>query len=271
MNENTSPEDLGQPDLWLVDRLVDGTSEPGEAFDADVERLAELVSALRRPASGAELAAEKWYVSAFEDAQADQRKPLRTIVIGSRAVVVAGIAIVAAATGAAAYTGSLPGPLQRAAHSVVGAPADDQGSSDAGEDAGDDPTGEPSDDPTGTPTGSPNEDPTASPTGSPGSSRAVGPDATGPAAFGLCTAWSKGGLSTTSVAYRNLETASGGAGGIAAYCATVVKPGNGSSHGSGTPSHPKGSPPSHPHGSPSTHGHQPKHAGGSPATHPGHH
>ena len=180
---------------------------------------------------------------------------MRTIVIGTRATIVAGVAVLAAATGAAAYTGSLPGPIQRAAHSTIGAPTAD---------ATDEPTDDPTDEPTGTPTGTPTDSPTGTST-----THGVGPDATGPAAFGLCNAWTHGGLATTSVAYRNLATAAGGADGIQAYCATIVKPGGGSTDDSGSPtSHPgHGSPTSHPgHGSPTSH---PGH--GSPTSHPGGH
>jgi hypothetical protein len=265
MDENMTPDGLDQPDLWLVDRLMNrlaGTDpDAGAPVDPDEDRLTELVSALRQPATEVELAHEKWYLDAFTTAPARERKAVRTIVIGSRAAVVAGIAVLAAATGAAAYTGSLPGPLQHAAHSVVGAPDDGPGATDAGDgagdDAGNDPTGEPSD----TPTGSPSEGPTGTPTDSPGAAHAVGPDATGPAAFGLCTAWSKGGLSTGSVAYRNLVTAAGGTDGIASYCATVSKPGHPSSHGSPT---------SHAHGSPTSPGHPSKHVAGPHPSHPSH-
>jgi hypothetical protein len=209
-----------------------------------------------------------------------ERKPMRTIVIGTRAALVAGITVVVATTGAAAYTGSLPGPLQDAAHSVVSGPGDDQGSTEAGDDptdqpsdeATDEPTGQPTDDPTGEPTGTPTDSPSEAPPGSPTSAQGVGPDATGPAAFGLCNAFTKGGLSTTSVAYRNLATASGGADGIAAYCATIVKPGNGGTHSVGSPSsHAHGSPTSHPHGSPSSQPGKASHAKRSPTDHPGHH
>lgn len=182
---------------------------------------------------------------------------MRTLVIGSRAGIVAGAAVIAAATGAAAYSGSLPGPMQRAAHSTIGAPAaDDEQSSD---EATDEPTGSPTETPTESPTGGPTDSPTSSATKTNG----VGPDATGPAAFGLCNAWSHGGLATVSVAYRNLAAAAGGADGIQAYCATIVKPGGGS-----PTSHPgHGSPTSHPgHGSPTSH---PGH--GSPTSHPGGH
>jgi hypothetical protein len=50
----------------------------------------------------------------------------------------------------------------------------------------------------------------------------VGPDATGPAAFGLCTAFTHGGLSKASTAYTSLVKAAGSATGIPTYCATVV-------------------------------------------------
>jgi hypothetical protein len=57
----------------------------------------------------------------------------------------------------------------------------------------------------------------------------VGPDASGPAAFGLCNAWShhsdkdKPG---SSVAFRNLAEAVGGESKIAAHCAKVPHPGS---------------------------------------------
>lgn len=58
-----------------------------------------------------------------------------------------------------------------------------------------------------------------------------GPDASGPAAFGLCTAWKHGGLSAEEAAAgnapsQNLITAAGGADQVKAYCATVL-PGQG--------------------------------------------
>jgi hypothetical protein len=272
MSDFRSSENSGEPDLWLVDRLLAAESDAGPAerervrmgadpADRERVRMAAIVNALRQPGTAAELAEETSYLNAFDEAsQTPDRKPMRTIVIGTRAAVAAGIAVLAAATGAAAYTGSLPGPLQRVAHSVVGAPADDQGSGDATDEATDEATD--------------SATPTESPTGSDTSHAAVGPDATGPAAFGLCTAWSKGGLATTSVSYLNLSTAAGGADGIAAYCATIVKPGSTATHPSGSPtSHPGGSPTSHPGGSPTSHpgGSPTSHPVGSPTSHPGGH
>jgi hypothetical protein len=57
----------------------------------------------------------------------------------------------------------------------------------------------------------------------------VGPDATGPAAQGLCAAWTDHQASgetpsSSSVAFRNLATAAGGEDGIATYCASVMTP-----------------------------------------------
>jgi hypothetical protein len=64
--------------------------------------------------------------------------------------------------------------------------------------------------------------------------RPVGPDATGPAAFGLCNAWAnhqkqQDGVERAegSIAMRNLAIAAGGEDKIAAYCATIPHPGNG--------------------------------------------
>ena len=130
------------------------------------------------------------------------------------------------AVGAAAYTGVLPAGLQDLAHTTIGAPAADQ-----------------------------------SKTADSTKKTAVGPDATGHAAFGLCTAWThvqaNGRAADKSVAFRNLATAAGGATKIAAYCAKVphpgaTAPGKPSAHPTGKPTtHPTGKPSSHPTGKPS--------------------
>ncbi|WP_404386480.1 hypothetical protein LL946_07880 [Knoellia locipacati] len=67
---------------------------------------------------------------------------------------------------------------------------------------------------------------------SPTASRSpVGPDATGPAAFGLCRAWANHAKhddgkerAAGSVAMRNLAEAAGGESKVEAYCATVPHP-----------------------------------------------
>lgn len=66
----------------------------------------------------------------------------------------------------------------------------------------------------------------------------VGPDATGPAAHGLCTAWSNhqrngDDAPMDTPPMRNLAEAAGGQGKIAAYCSAVPHPGKG--HGTDKP------------------------------------
>ncbi|MHB1172763.1 MAG: protein tyrosine phosphatase [Lacisediminihabitans sp.] len=112
--------------------------------------------------------------------------------------------LAAAGTAAAAYTGNLPAPLQQSAHNLIGAPAPAV---------------------SGTDTATVSATATPSPTATP-----VGPDATGPAAYGLCEAFTHGGLNTSSTAYLSLATAAKGTANIAAYCSTVVSPGQSASH-----------------------------------------
>ena len=69
--------------------------------------------------------------------------------------------------------------------------------------------------------------PTHSATAAPSPLPTRGPNATGPAAFGLCKAFKAGGLSSASVAYTALLSASQGSGSIGAYCAPILL-----SHGS---------------------------------------
>ena len=57
----------------------------------------------------------------------------------------------------------------------------------------------------------------------------VGPDPAGPAAHGLCTAYShaeaQGSAAQQAAAFRKLAAAAGGGGKVAAYCATAPRPG----------------------------------------------
>lgn len=67
----------------------------------------------------------------------------------------------------------------------------------------------------------------------------VGPDATGAAAYGLCTAWkhvADSGKAMDAVAFKNLATAAGGKDKIAAFCATVKVPGKADEHATAKPS-----------------------------------
>jgi hypothetical protein len=69
-----------------------------------------------------------------------------------------------------------------------------------------------------------------------GASNGNGPDATGPAKFGLCTAWAAGQGSTNgnkadSTAYQALAAAAGGAANVADFCADAIPGGNSPSAG----------------------------------------
>jgi hypothetical protein len=107
---------------------------------------------------------------------------------------------------------------------------------------------------------------------------AVGPDATGPAAHGLCTAWSHAKpakrTASHSVAFRNLVTAAGGVDKVEAYCASVPRPSAGkaekpSNHPSGKPSAAQGKGSAHSTGKPSTLPGKPSTLPGKPSTTPG--
>ena len=129
---------------------------------------------------------------------------------------------------AAAYTGTLPAPAQQFAHSVIGAPSPH-----------------------------PSHRP-GTPQATPARTDAVGPDATGPAGSGLCTAYAHakahGTASQKAVAFRNLAAAAGGAAKIAAYCTAVPHPGSSqSSQPASALTHPAGHAASHPTGKPSSH------------------
>ncbi|GAA6525991.1 hypothetical protein [Intrasporangium sp. DVR] len=66
----------------------------------------------------------------------------------------------------------------------------------------------------------------------------VGPDATGSAAHGLCTAWQHvagNGKAMDAIAFRNLITAAGGEDEVEAFCAKVDAPGRSGDHATGKP------------------------------------
>ena len=152
------------------------------------------------------------------------------------ALAAAAAAVALGSAAAAAYAGVLPAPAQQFAHHAIGAPSP-------------------------TPSHGPGEK----------QATASGPDATGPAAFGLCTAYTHakahGTATQKAVAFRNLAAAAGGAANIVGYCAAVPhpghpQPGQPTSTSSGKPApHPTGKPASLPA----------PHATGKPATVPATH
>lgn len=128
-----------------------------------------------------------------------------TALIGSKAamgVLAIGVAAIGG-TAAVSYASTLPESSQQATSHVSSVTAGAQ--TDA--------------------TDAPHSTPTSKPT-----AKAIGPDAAGPAAFGLCTAFTHGGLGTKSTAYASLVTAAAGADKLAAYCATVITAGKAGSH-----------------------------------------
>jgi hypothetical protein len=180
------------------------------------------------------------YRAAFPTSRPSVRRTWRTAMLSPLGASIAGIALALGGTAAAAYTGSLPTPAQNLAHTVIGAPAAH---------------------PAETTTGHPSSTEDRSSTGSPSAKGTpVGPDASGPDAFGLCTAWtqhqvngaSTNGKADDSVAFKNLATAAGGADKIAAYCATILQPGNTNSPGGKPSALPTQASTDHPTGKPST-------------------
>ena len=121
----------------------------------------------------------------------------------------AGVAVVVGGAGVAAYADLLPTVAQQVAHDSIGAPL-------------------PRTERSAAPTDGPTVEPTAVRTAT---TKPAGPDATGPAAHGLCTAFARGGLNATSTAYASLASAAKGASNIATYCATIPKPGPEATHG----------------------------------------
>jgi hypothetical protein len=231
-------------------------AEPAEGLAPELRPVADVLAALTAGPTGDELAGEAAALAEFRSRVGvpvpvsrprHRRHPLLTSLLSARAAAVAAVAALSAGGFAtAAFAGALPAPAQQFAHHAFGAPAAH----------GDQPTG---------------THPSAAAT-------PVGPDATGPAAFGLCTAWAHakahGNSSQQAVAFRSLAKAAGGASNVAAYCAAVPHPGPSSSHPGGPPSSHPGGPSSHPGGPPSSHpggppsSHPTPHATGKPTSHP---
>src|SRR5664279_1965431 len=146
---------------------------------------------------------------------------LITTLVGSKiaAGLLAGAVVIGGGTGAAAYANVLPTPLQEAAHDLIGAPEPEIAATEAvseetvSDETDSDETDSESDD-------------------SATAGTKVGPDITGHAAYGLCQAFTHGGLGVSSTPYASFVIAADGDENIAAYCADVVKPGKSAKHAS---------------------------------------
>ena len=134
----------------------------------------------------------------------------------------AGGTFAAGGTAAAAYTGTLPASVQHNAHDIIGAPA--AAASKAAEHRPEAGSQGKASRPADTPE-----------PGAPAKAQdSTGPDAAGPAAFGLCMAFTNGGLDPSSTAYKSLAAASSGSADIGAYCKAVPVPGKSAEHRSET-------------------------------------
>jgi hypothetical protein len=230
---------VGDP---AFEALLAGSLLPEDAAGG-LYTAAEVIAGLTGAPTLSELAAEASALAVFRSvagvsAESTRSRPRRHPLLASLLSAKAAAAVAAAAVTlgggavAAAYTGVLPASMQKLAHDTIGAPQATHSASPA-------------------------------PSGSP-----VGPDATGHAAYGLCTAYAHlkahGSAKQKAVAFRNLVTAAGGAANVTAYCAGVAHPGSAQSagHPTGKPStlpsqaptsHPTGKPTSHPTGLPTGH------------------
>jgi hypothetical protein len=230
--------------------LLAGTELPAECPQG-LQPVADVLAALRAGPAAGELAGEAAVLAEFRQRTGmstrlhrsrRRRRPVLTTLLSAKAAAVAAIAAVSlSGAAAAAYSGSLPAPVQRLAHDLVGAPAAHPSAA-------------------------------ARPTASPSP---AGPNPTGSAAYGLCNAYAHAKAHGThkqqAVAFRNLAAAAGGASNVAAFCAAVPHPG--SSHSAHPTHHPTGKPTSHPTGKPTSHptGKPTSHPTGKPTSHPSSH
>ena len=226
---------------YHLEVMLSGQPLPENA-SAELRAVGELLATLREaPMDRLESRGQVGALNAFHKTFASselsrRRRPARlSALLGARvgAALAAG-AVSFGAIGAAAYTGVLPAGLQDLAHNTIGAPAAHPGGRTVPDKAALQTTGQTADGATRT---------------------AVGPDAAGFAAFGLCTAWehakTNGQAADNSIAFRNLVTAAGGADNVIEYCAKIPHPG---ATATGKPtSHPTGKPTSHPTGKPTSH------------------
>ena len=202
--------DQGMAERLLTRRLARADAPPAYA------RVADLLAAASAPPDAEELAGEAAVVAAF--AAAVRSRPVRlhtprrsrvfAKLLTAKAAAVA-LGVLAAGGVAAAATGTLPAPAQQVAHAVFGSATSTASSA-------------------------------TTPTTTAARAHAVGPDAAGPAAQGLCRAWAAGqggqhGKKLDAVAFAALAKAAGSSGNVAAYCAQVTSSTGGPGQGQGGP------------------------------------
>ena len=237
---------------WIQDAdisglLAGGTS--GADASAPLQQLADVLAALRAAPADDEMAGKAAALAEFRQQVGVSSHPIRSrrrrptllsSLLSAKAAAAAAVAVVGlGGVATAAFANALPSAAQQFAHDTIGAPSPHASSS-----------------------ANPGNNTNAGHSGTP-----VGPNASGPAAFGLCTAYANatqhGNAAQKAVAFRNLENAAGGAANVASFCAAVAHPGASATPGSGGPtSHPTGEPTSLPAGAPTSH------PTGAPSPHP---
>jgi hypothetical protein len=195
-----------RPDTRALDALLAGNCRPENA-PADLRPVAEVLFALQAPPDRREVAGWGQALTVYRERalrpeipgrKRSRRPRLIGSPLGARVAAAAGAVAIAVLGGgvAAAYTGSLPGTLQKIAHEAFAAPAGRESA--------------------------------ARPTPK-GTGRPVEPSAGDSAPYGLCNAYQHaeehGNASQRAVAFRDLVKAAGGADRVAAYCASVPHPG----------------------------------------------
>lgn len=200
-----------RPQVRGLDALLSGNYEPEDA-PAGLRPVTDILAALQAPPDASEFGGWSQALAAFRETprrpstshhRPRSRRPIVVTTLLTARLAAAAAAVAAAAVGggaAAAYTGSLPAALQKVAHEVIAAP----------------------------------DVRTARPTPTP-ASRPAGPDVTGSAAHGVCTAYRHAEMHGNAIhraaAFRDLVTAAGGEAAVPAYCRSLPRPGAGAARG----------------------------------------
>ncbi|HEV7205734.1 MAG TPA: hypothetical protein VGN18_14080 [Jatrophihabitans sp.] len=247
----TLPSTFDKRDDDILAALVSGTPLPSDA-PVEARLVADLFTALAGPPSAGETAGLEAARLAFRAEHPGAYRPAgygaaphRVARPGARrrpspsrgggrlvAASILGLLGLGGVTGAA-FAGVLPDALQTVAHRLLGVPAPGSTGHGANHSSGHRPSG------------------STAPGG--GSTHTTGPDATGPTAYGLCTAYDRSRTGTAgpraayahSRGYSALVAAAGGEAQVATYCAAVLHPSAGApgaTHPAGKPSAPGSSP-----------------------------
>jgi len=209
---------------------------------AGMRPVAEVLAALRAGPAGDELAGEQAALSQFRQQAGVSVLPRRSrrrrpVMLIAALAATAAVSLAVIGLSLDAYSGGLPGPIQRIAHDAIGAPAAGTEQSTSA---------------------SPIPVPSGTPPGRPGVGPPPGHGGTTGALSQLCASYQgthgRGGGVGRSTAFHELITAAGGAGKIPVFCARVLHPGppppGAPSPHAPPPPHPPHAKKPHPNGNP---------------------